>query len=58
MAFFLALIYFILCVVNLIYNIFIERYANGFEAILVMGVTAIGLWLSWRVMSDSLGKKK
>ncbi|MDE0324599.1 MAG: hypothetical protein OXN27_11865 [Candidatus Poribacteria bacterium] len=57
MAFVLALIYFILCILNLIYNIFIEKYASGLEAILVMGITAIGLWLSWRVMSDSLGKK-
>ena len=57
MAFVLALIYFILCILNLIYNIFIEKYASGLEVILVMGITAIGLWLSWRVMSDSLGKK-
>ena len=58
MAFILALIYFVLCVVNLIYNVFVERYASGLEAILVMGITAIGIYLSWTVMSGSFGKKK
>jgi len=58
MAFILALIYFILCIVNLIYNVFIEKYASGLEAILVMGITAIGLYLSWYVMKHSLGSKK
>ena len=58
MAFILALIYFILCVINLIYNVFIEKYASGLEALLVMGITAIGIYLSWTVMSNSLGKNK
>ena len=58
MAFILALIYFILCVINLIYNIFIEKYASGLEALLVMGLTAIGIYLSWYVMSNSLRKNK
>ena len=57
MKFVLALIYFVLCILNLIYNVFIEKYANGFEAILVMGITAIGIWLSWTVMSGSFKKK-
>ena len=56
MKFVLALIYFVLCILNLIYNIFIEKYASGLEAILVMGITAIGIWLSWTVMSGSLKK--
>ena len=56
MRFVLALIYFILCIVNLIYNIFIEKYASGLEAVLVMGITAIGIWLSWTVMSNSFKK--
>ena len=54
MAFILALIYFLLCVVNLIYNVFIEKYSSGLEAILIMGITTIGLWLSWTVMKGSL----
>lgn len=58
MAFILALIYFVLCVVNLIYNVFIEKYASGLEALLVMGITAIGIYLSWYVMSSSLRGKK
>ncbi len=58
MAFFFALIYLLLCVINLIYNIFVEQYASGFEAILVMGITAIGIYLSIRVMSLELKRKK
>ena len=58
MAFILALIYFFLCVLNLIYNVFIEKYQSGLEAILVMGITAIGIYLSWYVMSSSLRGKK
>lgn len=58
MAFILALIFFVLCVINLIYNVFIEKYASGLEAVLVMGVTAIGIWLSWTVMKMSMGQKK
>lgn len=57
MAFVLALIYFILCILNLIYNVFVEKYASGLEAILVMGITAIGIYLSWTVMSNSFKKK-
>ena len=34
-----------------------EKYASGFEAILVMGITAIGMWLSWTVMFGSFRKK-
>ena len=40
MAFILALIYFLLCVLNLIYNVFIEKYQSGLEAPMVMGITA------------------
>ena len=58
MAFILALVYFVLCVVNLIYNVFIEKYQSGLEAILVMGITAIGIYLSWYVMSSSLRGRK
>ena len=58
MAFILALIYFALCVLNLIYNVFIEKYQSGLEALMVMGITAIGIYLSWYVMSSSFGKKK
>ena len=58
MAFILALIYFILCVLNLIYNVFIEKYQSGLEALMVMGITAIGIYLSWYVMSGSFSKKK
>lgn len=56
MAFILAFIYFFLCIMNLIYNIFIEKYQHGWEALLVMGITGIGLWLSWTVMQSSLKK--
>jgi len=56
MKFVLAFIYFLLCILNLIYNLFIEKYASGFEAILVLGITAIGIWLSWTVMSGSFKK--
>ncbi len=56
MKFVLALIYFLLCILNLIYNIFIEKYASGLEAILVMGITAIGIWLSWTVITSSFKK--
>lgn len=58
MAFILALIFFVLMVINMIYNIFIEKYASGLEALLVMGITAIGIYLSWYVMSSSFGRKK
>ena len=57
MTFILALLYFILCILNLIYNVFIEKFASGLEAILVMGITAIGLWLSWKVMSMGFRSK-
>ena len=58
MAFILALIYLVLCVVNLIYNVFIEKYQSGLEALMVMGITAIGIYLSWSVMSSSFRGKK
>ena len=58
MTFVLGLIYLILCILNLIYNLFIERYESGFEAILVMGITAIGIYLSWYAMKSDLGKGK
>ena len=58
MAFILALIYFVLCVLNLIYNVFIEKYQSSLEALMVMGITAIGIYLSWYVMSSSFGKRK
>ena len=57
MTFILALLCFILCILNLIYNVFIEKFASGLEAILVMGITAIGLWLSWKVMSMGFRSK-
>ena len=44
MAFILALIYFVLCVLNLVYNVFIEKYQSGLEALMVMGITAIGIY--------------
>ena len=56
MAFIWALIYFILCIINLIYNVFVEKYSSGLEAVLVRGITAIGIWLSWTVMQNSLKK--
>ena len=37
MAFILALIYFVLCVLNLIYNVFIEKYQSGLEALMGYG---------------------
>lgn len=58
MAFILALIYFLFCVLNLIYNVFIEKYQSGLEAILVMGITAIGIYLFWYVMSSSFRKNR
>ena len=56
MGFVLALIYFLLCIANLIYYIFYEQTPNNFETLLVIGVISIGLWLSWTVMKGSLKK--
>lgn len=54
MRFLLSLLYFILCIANLIYNVFVEKYSSGFEAILVLGITGIGIYLSWTVMKLSV----
>ena len=54
---FLASIYLILCIINLVYNVFFEKFANGFETIVTIGITAIGIWLSWTVMTAPLQKK-
>lgn len=56
MAFILALIYFILCIVNLIYYIFYEKTPNNFETLIVIGVISIGVYLSWTVMKGSIKK--
>ena len=47
---FLASIYLILCIINLVYNVFFEKFANGFETIVTIGITAIGIWLSWTLI--------
>lgn len=44
MRFVLALLYFILCISNLIYNMFVEKYA-------------IGIYLSWTVIKLSVVNK-
>ena len=54
MKFILGLIYFLLCVINLIYNVFVEKYQHGWEAVLVVGITCIGIYLSWTVMKGSV----
>ena len=56
MAFFLALIYFILCILNLIHYIFLEKTPNNLETLIVIGVISIGMYLSWTVMKGSLKK--
>lgn len=56
MAFVLALIYFLLCILNLIYYIFFEKTPNNFETLIVIGIISIGLYLSRTVMKGSLKK--
>ena len=51
MAKFLAGIYFVLCVIHLVYELINESFKSGFEAVLTMGITAIGIYLSWVVMT-------
>ena len=54
---FLAGVYLVLCIINLVYNVFFEKFANGFETIVTIGITAIGIWLSWTVITMPFRKK-
>lgn len=47
---FLAGIYLILCI-GLIY----DSFENGLETFFTMGITAIGIYLSWIVMTKKFG---
>ena len=52
---FLAVIYFILCIGHLILELVYNSFENGLEAVLTMGITAIGIYLSWIVMTKKFG---
>ena len=47
---FLAGIYFILCIGHLILELVYGSFESGLEAVITMGITAIGIYLSWIVM--------
>ena len=51
---FLACIYLILCVAHLIYELVQESFQSGLEAVLTMGITAIGIYLAWIAMTKKL----
>ena len=48
---FLAGIYLLLCIGHLILELVYDSFENGLEAVLTMGITAIGIYLSWVVMT-------
>ena len=48
---FLAGLYLLLCVGHLILELVYDSFNNGLEAVLTMGITAIGIYLSWIVMT-------
>ena len=48
---FLAGIYFILCIGHLIMELIYGSFQSGLEAVLTMGITAIGIYLAWIAMT-------
>ena len=48
---FLAGLYLLLCIGHLILELVYDSFNNGLEAVLTMGITAIGIYLSWIVMT-------
>ena len=48
---FLAGIYLILCIAHLIFELVQKSFQNGLEAVLTMGITAIGIYLAWIAMT-------
>ena len=48
---FLAGFYLLLCISHLIMELLFDSFKNGLEALLTMGITAIGIYLSWIVMT-------
>ena len=53
---FLAVVYMVLCVWNLVYELTSLPFDSGIEAVLVMGTTCIGLYLAWFASSAILVK--
>ena len=49
---FLAGLYLLLCIGHLILELVYDSFNNGLEAVLTMGITAIGIYLSWIVMTE------
>ena len=54
---FLAGFYLLLCVGHVIMELLFDSFKSGIEALMTMGITAIGIYLSWIVMTKSLGTK-
>ena len=50
---FLAGIYLLLCIGHLIFELLEDSFENGLEAVITMGITAIGIYLSWIVMTKN-----
>ena len=51
---FLAFLFLLLCLINLFYELFFLTFQNGFQALLTIGITMIGLYLAWHVMTEKL----
>jgi hypothetical protein len=47
----LAGFYLLLCIGHLIFELTEDSFENGLEAVITMGITAIGIYLSWIVMT-------
>ena len=43
--------YLLLCVGHLIVELIAKSFSNGLEAVITMGITAIGIYLAWIVMT-------
>ena len=50
----LAGIYLLLCIGHLILELVYDSFQSGLEAVLTMGITAIGIYLAWVVMTKKL----
>lgn len=48
---FLAGFYLLLCIGHLIIELINKSFNSGLEAVVTMGITAIGIYLSWIVMT-------
>ena len=48
---FLAGFYLLLCVGHVIMELLFDSFKSGIEALMTMGITAIGIYLSWIVMT-------